>query len=402
MSLVRPPKLVRDAAWELSTLGPFVARARRIMQRGAPVDPRPTCIRAYQRVPFYQQRFRDAAIGLRDLRDRRVLSALPITRRADLAEGVAPFLAHPVEPFALERGWLGRTSGSTGEPIEYLRDPRTLAWFWAFLDYALASVGKRADGRSVVMLDALKHMPEYDSVLPLFHGVRYEKRTVGSELGDPQIVTGDPESLEALVHTRVRPNLVLSSAFPMSEALREAIARATGAPVLEYYATQETSVIALRCRNGAYHPVPGACHVEVVDGEVVVTPVNNPSFVLIRYAPGDLGTLADDACACGVVGPRLTTLAGRTHVTFRGAHGEYAAGLVGPLLARLPILEHQLVQRAADSYVLRYRGAVLPSAPLIERRLSELSGCAIRLELEQVSTIPRRTAKPEPFVVELS
>lgn len=398
MSLVQPPKLIRDAAWELRVLGPFVARARRTFARGAPVDPRPTLIRAYHRVPFYQRRFAEVALGLRDLHDRRALSAIPVTRRADLAGGVAPFFAHPLEPFALERGWLGRTSGSTGMPIEYLRDPRTLAWFWAFLDYALATVGARADHRPIVMLDALEHMPEYEAELPLFHGVRYYKRSRVGAL-DPQIVTGDPESLASLIGSSARPKLVLSSAFAMSDALRDEIARATGASVLEYYATQETSVIALGCGHG-FHPVPGACHLEIVDGEVVVTPVNNPSFVLIRYAPGDLATMIDEPCPCGRVGARIATLAGRTHVSFRGARGDFAAGLLGPLLARLPVVEHQLVQRAADRYVLRHRGAPLSEAPIVAQRLAELAGCPVVLELAHVSEIARTTAKPQPFVVE--
>lgn len=400
MSLVRPPQLIRDPEWERAVLGPSVARARRTFARGVPVDPRPTLIRAYHRVPFYQGLFRARAIGLRDLHDRRVLGAITITRRDDLASGIDPFLVHPIEPFALERGWLGRTSGSTGQPIPYLRDPRTLAWFWAFLDHVLATLNKRADARPVVMLDALEHMPEYDSELPLFHGVRYHKRNVASDLGDPQIITGDPESLAVLTRKAVRPQLVMSSAFAMPAVLRDEIERATGAPVIEYYASQETSVIALRCRAGAFHPLPGACHLEVVDGEVVVTPVNNPSFVLIRYAPGDLAEFASDRCACGVEGLRLTTLAGRTHVRFSGARGPFSAGLLAPLLARLPVLEHQLAQRGVDRYTLRYRGPPLTDAALIERRLAELAGCAITLELAHVDAIPRRTHKPEPLVVE--
>ncbi len=398
MTLVAPPKLVRDPAWERAVLGPFVERARRTFARGAPVDPRPTMIRAYHRVPFYQQRFATAALGLRDLHHRSALAAIPITRRADLAAGIEPFLAHPTEPFALERGWLGRTSGSTGMPIQYLRDPRTLAWFWAFLDHALSTVGARADQRPVVMLDALAHMPEYEAELPLFHGVQFYKRARAEGLS-PQIVTGDPESLATLVGSAVRPALVLSSAFPMPSALREAIVASTGAPVLEYYATQETSVIALRCRAGAYHPLPGACHVEVVDGEVVVTPVNNPSFILIRYAPGDLATMAEGECACGAHGARIESLLGRTHVRFRGIAGEFAAGLLGPLLARLPVFEHQLVQHAPDRYELRYRGEPLAAAPTIVERLAQLAGCPIVLELTRVDRIERRTAKPEPFVV---
>jgi len=405
--LITPPRLLDDPAWERAVLGPFVDRARRklfaqLATGVAENHPRAALVRAYRAVPFYQERFKRAALGLDDLRDPRALSSIPLTRRADLAAGVAPFLVHPVAPFALERGWLGRTSGSTGEPIGYLRDPRTHAWFWAFLEFALAYVGRRATDAPVMLLDALEHMPEYSAELPLFHGARFVKQSARKPIRSaPQIVTGDPESLAALVDSDVRPSLVLSSAFPMPAALKHTIEARTGAVVLEYYATQETSVIAIGCRDGhGYHPLSGACHVEIVGGEVCVTTLHNPSFLLLRYTPGDLASLGDEVCSCGLRGT-ITTLAGRTHVRFAGANGEFAAGLVGPLLARLPILEHQLVQLAIDRYLLRYRGAPLRGEALtqLRTRLGELAGVPIHLELANVSSIPRTTAKPQPFVV---
>jgi len=407
-ALIQPPRLLEDPAWERAVLGPFVNRARRVLLAQlasgiAHTDPRHVLRRAYRAVPFYQQRFKQAALGRGDLRDPRALSAIPITRRSDLSAGTAPFLAHPLAPFALERGWLGRTSGSTGEPIGYLRDPRTHAWFWAFLDFALAYVGRSATSAPVMLLDALEHMPEYSAELPLFHDARFFKRNARRAITEqPQIVTGDPESLASLLDSDVRPALVLSSAFPMPRALKQSIEERTGARVLEYYATQETSVIAIGCRDGhGYHPLSGACHVEVVDGEVCVTTLHNPSFVLIRYAPGDLASFEESRCSCGLTGT-IATLAGRAHVRFAAAHGDYAAGLLGPLLSRLPILEHQLVQQAVDRYLLRYRGASLDHELLVplRTRLKELAGTSIALDVANVGSIARTTAKPQPFVVE--
>lgn len=429
MSWVPTPRLVVDPAWERSILGPTVERARSALrlqlERGvADTDPRPTLARAYASVPFYQSSFARLALGARDLEDPRALAMIPPTRRSDLACGVEPFLSMPVERFALERGWLGRTSGSTGEPVEYLRDPRTHAWFWAFLDFALAyaEVPNAAPRRAVVLLDALDHMPEYDARLPLFHDATFAKRSASRpdlaaalEALEPVVITGDPESLAPLARLdlppRARPSLVLSSAFTMPASLRDAIAAATGAAVLEYYATQETSVIAIGCRAGrGFHPLSGACHVESIAGELgpelVVTPLHNPSFVLVRYAPGDLGAVVDDAtpCACGLAGPRIASLDGRTAIAFDGACGPFAAGLLGPLLARLPVLEHQLVQRASSRYELRYRAAAALArdrVAAVEGRLAELSGAPIDLELVQLDgPLPRSGAKPAPYRVE--
>ncbi|MGZ3454934.1 MAG: hypothetical protein ACXVEF_35355 [Polyangiales bacterium] len=404
-SLVKPPRLVEDPAWERAVLGPFVEATRHALfeqlRTGvAKVDVGPTLRRAYDSVPFYQRRFASLALG----RDELAHAELPITRRADLASGVEHFLVHPLEPWALERGWLGKTSGSTGEPVAYLRDPRTLAWFWAFVDFALAYAKQPAfpRGGTIALLDAIEHMPEYDAALPLLHDGRFEKRSHPAGLA-AHVITGDPESLAVLaeIDLPTRPRLVLSSAFAIPHALKKAIEERTGAAVIEYYATQETSVIGIGCRLGrGFHALSGGCLVEAIEGEIVATPTNNPSFTLIRYAPGDLGVVRDVECACGLSGPTVIGLSGRAHVQFDARSGTYAAGLLGPLLARLDVFEHQLVQHAPERYSLVYRGrelvedAILP----LKTRLAELSGVAIDLRLRRVDRIERNTAKPQPFV----
>lgn len=404
-----PPKLLIDPGWEREVLGPFVDEARRGLEKqlatGEPaIDVVPTLQRAYRSVPFYQRRFAARALGLADLEDPRALAMIPVTRRSDVAAQFTDFLVHPLEPFALERGWLGRTSGSTGAPISYLRDPRTHAWFWAFVDFALAYVGLPESDRPIVLLDSLAHLPQYEAELPLFHGARFYKRSsdvAASELPRlrPQVITGDPESLAVLARCDLGRVLVLSSAFAMPRATREAI-EATGAVVLEYYATQETSVIGVQCRAGnGFHTLSGACHVESLDGELVVTVTHNPSFPLIRYAPGDCGAVSDEPCTCGLSGRRIVSLDGRTDVRFRGSHGDFLAATVGPLLARLPIVEHQLVQHGVDRYTLRVRGLEPVDTRVLVARLSELAGVAVTLEVVRVDTIPRSGPKPQPFVV---
>lgn len=401
---MKPPRLVEDPDWERAVLGPFVAEARGALMRQlatgvAEIDVGPTLQRAYRSVSFYQRRFADLALGIDELS----IAALPATRRADLARGVEHFLAHPLEPWALGRGFLGKTSGSTGEPVTYLRDPRTLAWFWAFVDFALAYAGREPfpRGGTIALLDAIAHMPEYGAFLPLLHDARFEKRSDARGLA-AHVITGDPESLAVLAEIDLPrpPALVLSSAFAMPRALAKAIAERTGATVLEYYASQETSIIGIGCKLGhGFHALSGACAVEELGGEIVVTPTNNPSFTLIRYAPGDLGEVRDVTCPCGLSGPTVVELAGRTNVRFDARAGTYAAGLVGPLLARLDVLEHRLVQHAPDRYTLVHRGEELASEALIplKIRLAELAGLPIELEVRRVEVIPRDKPKPEPF-----
>lgn len=429
-ALVPTPRLIRDPSWERRALGSAVRRARaELLARldGAPPsnDVARVLELAYDAVPFYQRLFARLAIGRRDLRDPRVLAAIPRTTRGELgAHGVGDFLVHPIDDLALDRGWLGKTSGSTGEPVSYLRDPSTLAWFWSFLDFVLAYVQRppvrRGARFGVVLLDALAHMPEYDAELPLFHGARFAKRSI--ERGDrslrdelvtlaPHVITGDPDSLSPLARLDLpkgaRPSLVVSSAFAMPASQKRAIEHATSAAVIEYYGAQETSVIGVECRRGhGFHPL--TCHVKSREGELLVTPLRARSFVLVHYAPGDLGRVIDDGlrCPCGLRAPRIVELHGRADARFVGADGsQFSPGALTPLLARLPIEEHQLVQRDASRYLLRYRATSELGAEALaalRTRLRELSRVEIAITLERSDRLHHAGRKPTPFVTERS
>ncbi|MBK7397785.1 MAG: phenylacetate--CoA ligase family protein [Myxococcales bacterium] len=414
MSVLAPPRLLDDPGFERRALGPFLARARALLRRQlrtglARVDLESALGHAYLNSPYYQRVFARAAIGRGDLeRPTRALAALPVTRRADLQRDFVSFLAAGQPSWALDRGWLGRSSGSTGTPVPYLREPRTLAWFYAFLDFALAYAGLPGARGDVVLLDALGHLPDYEARLPSFHGARFTKLAIGRadrlRALAPLVVTSDPDGLAPLAELDLPrpPRLVLSSAFALDPGLRAAIAERTGAVVLEYYSTQETSVLAVGCRLGhGYHPLAGAAHLELDAGEVVVTTTNNLAFPLIRYAPGDRAEMADDRCPCGLRGPRLTRLLGRTHETFVGARGPFAANVLGPLLARLPVDEVELAQVSASSLVLRYRAASELSTECVaalRTRLEELAGPVSLTRVRVEAPLRRPGEKPRPFV----
>ncbi len=414
MSVLAPPRLLDDPGFEHRALGPFLARARALLRRQlrtgrAEIDLGGALAHAYRSSPYYQRVFAQAAIGLFDLeRPTRALATLPITRRADLQREFVAFLARGEPAWALDRGWLGRSSGSTGAPVPYLREPRTLAWFYAFLDFALAYAGLPGARGDVVLLDALGHLPDYEARLPSFHGARFTKLAVARverlrELA-PLVVTSDPDGLAPLAELDLPrpPRLVLSSAFALAPDLARAIAARTGAVVLEYYSTQETSVLAIGCREGhGYHPLAGASHLELEAGEVIVTTTHNLAFPLIRYAPGDRAEMAEGPCPCGLGGPRLTRLLGRTHETFVGARGPFTANLLGPLLARLPVDEVELAQASPSSLVLRYRAAEeLSEAEVsaLRARLEELAGAVSLARVRVFSPLRRPGEKPRPFV----
>ncbi len=86
-------------------------------------------------------------------------------------------------------------------------------------------------------------------------------------------------------------------------------------------------------------------------GEVVVTPVHNPAWGLIRFGTGDLSSYVEGSCPCGRTAPRLTGILGRVgdSVKVRGLFvvGKQAAGIFSQFaeIARAQVVVERPRQR---------------------------------------------------------
>jgi phenylacetate-CoA ligase len=58
-------------------------------------------------------------------------------------------------------------------------------------------------------------------------------------------------------------------------------------------------------------PVTGAQLPVGEVGEITVTPINNPTWALVRYGTGDLAYLTDEPCPCGRTSARIVAIVGR-------------------------------------------------------------------------------------------
>lgn len=90
-----------------------------------------------------------------------------------------------------------------------------------------------------------------------------------------------------------------------------------------YAVTEPGGAIAYECRLKTGMHFMDEYLIEIVDpetgkqlgpgevGEIVVTPVHNPAWGLIRFGTGDLSSFVTGPCACGRTADRLTGIAGR-------------------------------------------------------------------------------------------
>ncbi|MFT6398504.1 MAG: phenylacetate-CoA ligase [Bradymonadia bacterium] len=344
--------------------------------------------------------------------------------RTDIQENFSNIVHRDAPKSVWDDAYIGTTSGSTGQPLKYLADGFSYLWYWAFVDavVAMLALGIRwRRGRvDAVLLCALGHSPEYGDFIPVFHGVRFRKINVLApgarqklERLNPQLITGDPDSLHAVLQWELRPKLIMSSAFPMPPNTRQSLTKSTGAPVVEYYSAAETGMIGVNLPGRlGYEVLNPAVHVEVLPesggnsderlGEVVVTNLRNPWFPLIRYRLGDRAILKVPRTGSGAYVSIIEGLHGRTKERFATYDGHwFDPNLLVPILARSGYPEFAVSEETPGHYrldAIESAAANSRAAEALTSRLQSLFGAPIELAITLHQESWREPgAKPRPF-----
>lgn len=426
----------RRYAWQLVRYGIPLARWRADLHAAADgAAPGVLRVRALLRAAEegtrrYPQAFAAAGVQWRDLATRADLAHFPLLAREELQRRYADLLHRDLGGRVAAEGWLGTSSGSTGEPVRFFMDGTSVHFYPLFARFVWERLERgplpRPGSTGIVLLCTLPRSALFGAWLPLFRGTRFRKvhlaepdagRTL--ERLAPAIVSGDPDSLAGLASaiengtTRVRPRLVLSSAFALEPALRARIAAATGAAVVDVWSMAETGPLAWRCGldpEERFHVLDAAAVVESVEGELVVTNLRNLLFPLVRYRTGDLGEVESggagrgtEPCACGVRGPRIACFGGRIAARFTAPDGRRVdPAQLHPLLSRLGVRQFRLEQVAPDDVRLSWFGDAPALADehlaALRRALGVLLGVPARLEIAR-SALPLTAPgeKPLPF-----
>jgi phenylacetate-CoA ligase len=359
---------------------------------------------AQRETGHYPAAFARAGVTATDVAARDDLRHFPTLSRRQHQEHHFDLFSRRVTPLDVEEGWLGQTSGSTGEPVRFFMDGESIHFFLAFIRFLWEhlALGPLPAPRStgIVLLCALPRSVLYETRLPLFRGTTFRKvhwaeDGVFATLNRlrPAVVTGDPDSLGYLADAlesgdvAIRPRLVLSSAFAMPGSLAARLQAATGAAVVDYLSMAETGPLAWKCpRSGRFHALEGAAELESVDGELLVTNLRNRQYPLVRYATGDLARVTrEDRCECGFAARDVAGLEGRVTSRFLTQAGQRVdPSRVQPILAALPVRQYQLLQRSAGMVTLRYwADDDLSLPPALGEGLSRLLGGVVTLVPER-------------------
>lgn len=316
---------LRRAYWKPSKLRKFQEKRLRYVIRYA-----------YDNVPFYRRKFREANVHPDDVKYLEDLKKLPIIekdefRRTSPEERVS-------KEFDINKLKVVKTGGSTGKPLRIYLTQFEDDWRKAIYMRANIMCGQRPRDRWV----AITAPHHFGDVTGLQRKLGLFAQTCLSVFDDfikhidfickfkPDILDGYSGALLLLareVKKRgidvIRPKVIFGNADLIDDVSRKFLEEVFDAPYCDQFGCAEVDRTAWNCleRNG-YHMDLDSVIFEFVDengesvaegecGQILYTSLFNFAMPFIRYSVGDLGRTSREQCVCGVKLPLMDVVEGR-------------------------------------------------------------------------------------------
>jgi len=378
-------------------------------------------------VPWYRQRFAEAALSADHLLSVADLSRFPVLTKDDIRNHAPLMTDERLDPHQLLAHHSG---GSTGVPLTFYRDRGYLddsdAGTWRNLGQA-----GWTPGDMVAFVwgwnDQLNTMSNLE--FRLRQWVRRSYQFDAFEAGEdafpkwaqvwnrmrPTVALGYASALarfaEWIIQSGQRIHQVRGS-FTTAETLlpsqRAAIKRAFGGHVYNLYGSSEIQNIAAECTHGRMHVNSDYAVVESESGAespspLLLTSLRSRAMPFIRYRNEDLGRLDPGTCNCGNNFPLMALDIARISDNFvlpggRVVHGEYFTHL---MYGTQGIGTFQFHQTATGRILLRLVGrpGLIDSEQVrnIRARVESLAPGQLVCEVEQVPAIALSSAGKHRF-----
>lgn len=331
------------------------------------------------------------------------IAAVPL--RADAAGELRPLPGTAVEV---------HTSGSTGKPCRFLYAPRTLtvmeanfvrlsniggSHFVGFGDLPIRSLHVASVGRgyasTLLLTSGLKkyHAQSLvvDTAAPL--------ETWRARIGDfqPNFISGYAScvalvaALQEKGELSLHPKKIITGGEPLTRAEMQRMAALFDADVINYYGCTESLLIGAGASwcEGLYL-FDDLNYTEVdADGRLLLTPLRNPAFPLVRYRMDDvLEGFARGSDAAPLPFTHIDRILGRAEelLWFRNAAGrrDFLHPLFLDDLDAPGLAQYQFEQRSDTSFVLRCVAPGVDAAALEAQLRAQLTEMLRRKQLENI------------------
>lgn len=309
-------------------------------------------------VPYYRDLINQS--GANYVKDpQEFLSQFPILTKDKIRQNFKQMLSDDLD----NRNWSYNSSGgSTGEPIRLVQDRQftdyQMAIQWLSFTWAGRSLGEpgvhlwgserdilqQTIGLKKKILNRLTNDRFFNAFL--MTPEKMSKYLQFLNAHPPKLIIAYVQSIYELAqfaiseHISVTPqHAIMTSAGTLYPFIREKVEAVFHCKIFNRYGSREVGDIACECSaHDGLHVFPWGNYIEIVDdqgnpvpkgveGNILVTNLNNFAMPLIRYAIGDRGRLSlSDRCSCGRQGQILEKLSGRNVDVFRKRDGSLVDG----------------------------------------------------------------------------
>lgn len=374
---------------------------------------------------FYKERFDLSGFDVDRFNDLDQLKLLPPVLKSDLiAQNSA---IHTTGSHAFNKLFVSETSGSTGEPLMFMKDEVWDSWNRAAIFRGYSWYGINPWDRNGYFwgynIDTSKAWKTriLDAFQNRFRVFSYER----DELVDfieklkSAVSIGGYSSMIYEVARIINENgidtselnlkLIKGTSEKIYEHYHEEVQKAFGKKMVSEYGAAEAGAIAFECPNGSMHLNMEGCIVEEEDGEILVTNLNAYSFPVIRYKLGDSVVLENESfdCSCGMKHQVLREVTGRVGKRIFGKSKIYPSFTIYYVFKNLYLdagisINGQFVQKKKGHLLVKVeQGLTNEMRGRLNAELESYFGADMVWDLEENAVIHTMEGKRKDFISEV-
>lgn len=376
---------------------------------------------AYDNVEFYHRKFKAVGITPDDIKVVEDLIKIPVTTKSEVRNG---FRTRQIinRGLDLSKCHLGRTGGSTGEPLTVVYDKKAEDFQKAVAIRSYMGAGGRfRDKWAIVtspqrMLTKRRWFQQLGFLSPVYISLfdPAERHIDVLRRLKPDVLEGYSSSLWLLARAMrkngiddIKPRSLITSAEVLSQKVRNFISSTFGVEIFDQFGCIEVGRSAWECEEHAgYHMDIDALVMEFVEdneevapgesGRLLYTSLYNYAMPLIRYDIGDICIHTEELCSCGRGLPLIKHIEGRTDDFVTIPNGRIFSPIIWTIIMRpIPgIAQFRVIQETKNRFVVQIVKDYDFSAntvPQVEEGIKRVLG-DVQVETEVVEEIPKDKA----------
>lgn len=388
---------------------------------------------AYNNIPLYHEKFKNARIRPEEIKTTQDLVKLPYLTKNEIQNNFPKrIVASNVD---IRDCWIPHTSGSTGKPLKVVYDENAEDFEKAAALRPNLSCGQRLFDKwviitspdNIILKNAHKKWFQRLGIfapdcISLFESA--EKQISILEKLNPDILDGVSSSLFLIAkklnergNKKLKPKIIYGTSEMLTKEMRDYINSVFNVEMFDQFGSVEMGRTAWECpEHVGYHMDMEAVVMEFIKngeqvapgerGEIVYTNLYNYGMPFIRYKIEDVGIPTDERCPCGRSLPLMKIIEGRKDAFIQVPGG----GIFSPTIWIVILMHYKLerfkvIQEKVDEIKIQIvpgRCFNQESIDKIKKDANDVLGGEVTINIEIVDKIPReKSGKVRPIVSKL-